>query len=53
MKTSYDFLQIASVKMRIDFGRCKRGVPQQFLNDAQIRAAFEKVRRERMTQGVR
>ena len=40
------------VDVGVALGRSKRGVPQEFLNPAQIRSALEQVRRERMPKFV-
>src|SRR5689334_4204411 len=47
------FTQILPVHVRIDLRRRDVGMPKHFLDRAQVRTAFEKVRRERMSQRVR
>ena len=43
-----DALEAAEVHMGIDLGCCDAGVPEEFLNDAQVGASFEQVRGEAM-----
>ena len=39
--------------MGVNLSGCDIGVAEQFLHDAQVRSAFEQVRREAMTQRMR
>src|SRR5687768_9782435 len=41
-----------AVDVAIDLGRRERGVPEQFLDDTEVGAALEQVRRERVPEPV-
>jgi len=48
-----DLSKSAARKMRVALGRRKGGMPEQFLDDAEIGPALEQVGGERVPQGVR
>jgi hypothetical protein len=53
MKFVVNFAEAVSGDVSIDFGRCDRGVAEEFLDDAKVSAVFEEVRREAVTEHVR
>jgi hypothetical protein len=53
MKLPVHSFQSLLIDMRIDLGRGNIGMPEHFLDDAQIGAVPEEVRREAVTQKVR
>ena len=52
MESAMDFDEITSVYMGIDLRRRNIGMSEQFLDDAQIGAAFEQMRCKRMPEGM-
>ena len=45
--------KVLEIKVRVDLGRADVGVPEQFLDRAQVARGFEQVRGERVTEHVR
>ena len=53
MGLSVDVQQLRGVDVRVALGRAEARVAEEFLNRAQVGAALQQMRRERMPQRVR
>ena len=52
MRAVVDAAEAARVHVAVDLRRRERRVPEQLLDDAEVGAAFEEVRRERVPEAV-
>ena len=53
MRLTVDLRQARHIQMRVALGGRELGVPQQFLNRAEIRPCLQQMRRKRVAQRVR